>query len=1338
MLMENRVSAAPKPDSHHRNPRFKLEAPWLIMLALLIATFVSAYQSYQRTGTAANARFAEIAQVAHESFTGQLRDIESLLRSASVLITAVPDLPARQWGYFFAAHRESTQDYRGLSRVDYIDASGRSGPRLTHNFDTRLERSSAQAIEKVPVVAEAIQRVNQSRTYALSDPFRLPGTESTQQNLMVMVMPVHGYALDDRNRAGEPWALTGYLLATVSLDDMVDKLTTPKEPRLIISLVANNRQLYRSDVSGNAGGARYSTDIALNFSERPWTVRFESTPALEQSLLNTTPQTILLVGCLGTLLLSGMIWLLSRLREQAESLATKMTERLQDQVKFTEDLIELNPNPITRKDAEGRYVTVNRAWERLTGHKRKNVLGKTIREFTNPEQAARVEAQDQRVYQSTSGYDAAEFVVRNPNGQRFETIFSKQLMRRADGSIDGIIGTITDVTPIKRLEQELAQKREQLDLVIGSSQQGIWDIELKPGGNIYLSEKFLEMLGYTDSRFPNIDWRAALHPEDVETFAREMKRHFKRETPYFDVEARARRRSGDYLWVRVRAIAQHNADGRAVRFVGSIGDISDRKQAEATLIEANERVIEAAHAKAAFLATMSHEIRTPLNGVLGMAGLLAETRLNDEQRDHIRLIRASGDTLLRLVDDVLDFSKIESGRMTLETVPVELVQLIEEAFDLVADKARDKQLALIYDVSDDVPAYILGDATRLRQILLNLLSNAIKFTAHGEIALTFSATHVTGDVLVLEGRVKDSGIGIPADRIGQLFQPFTQVDASTTRKYGGTGLGLAIIKRLTQLMNGDVRVESVEGEGTTFIFTITTQIARGPLRPYMQRDVFDFLGKHLLVAESAPSRRPILQKTLARWGFECIVLPPENAAAALRAQPEVDIFIGDLYTSEPQAAAVQDALVEIDRAREQRGQPPLVSILLSNVSRAELAQRREVPLIRHDMFLLRPVGQPKLFEALMRASLYELHTDIGTRPFTAEPTYESAVALDNDGKRAYSVEPGADRSEAVAAIDTVFIDGGTDGRVLEILVAEDNEVNQRVISGMLKNLGHRVTMVDNGRTAVAAASSTRFDVVLMDIHMPELDGVAAMRELHAEQGDQCPPIAAMTAHALAGDREYYLDAGMDDYISKPIRKADLSALLGRTTRIRSSEVAVAPSPFQARPADEVAVDPVDGVPERSSVNARVESLPILDTEQLEDLRYLPASSSDGGSGGDSVGGLIRLFQSKGIERMAIMERCLAESNWATLAETAHSLRGASASMGFPRVASLCKDLEFSARQRANLDTGAPSAAASADTGATDLDEILVSIRHYYREADVALAIWLTATQPAPVEVSNGN
>ena len=321
-----------------------------------------------------------------------------------------------------------------------------------------------------------------------------------------------------------------------------------------------------------------------------------------------------------------------------------------------------------------------------------------------------------------------------------------------------------------------------------------------------------------------------LHEDDATRFKSEMVRLFKHEIELFDVEARARRLLGDFVWVRARGIAQYGADGRATRFTGSITDITDRKKAEVELTEANVRVLDAARAKEAFLATMSHEMRTPLNGVLGMTSLLAETSLDDEQRDHIRLIRASGDTLLRIIDDILDFSKIESGRMMLESVSVELVPLVEEAFELVAERAREKRLALVFDLADNVPYYVLGDTTRLRQILLNLLANAIKFTDRGHIALSITCRSTTDSRLRLEIAIADTGIGIPADRVGTLFQPFTQVDASTTRKYGGTGLGLAICKRLVNLMGGDIRVESVEGKGSLFIFHIITEPAKGPAR----------------------------------------------------------------------------------------------------------------------------------------------------------------------------------------------------------------------------------------------------------------------------------------------------------------------------------------------------------------------------------------------------------------------------------------------------------------------------------------------------------------------------
>lgn len=1282
------------------SPRFRLEAPWLILGALLLATFVSAYQNYQQSRLTADMRFGELAYASKLALAEEVRRDEELLRSASALVAALPDLNQQRWDSFFDARQDSFGEYHGLLVVQYEGAHAVSAKRLRLQrlFSASSEIPADDSLSTIPAVAEAIERADRSSNLTVSEAFPASGKDK-KSALVAMVIPV--YAPKGTTNAPVAMKPTGHLIGLMRVDSIVAYIFKQRGRNLALALIDGDYAMSTINASTAHVDPAFTTDLTINLGNRPWTLRVQSTPSLESELLSNTPTTILAVGVLGTMLLAGLVWLLTRLREQAESLAKRMTEQLRDQVKFTEDLIEFNPNPIFRLDDAGRFVAVNRAWEQLSGRRRTEVLGKKYAEFQGAEMAEQNETHDRELFASSSGYSAMEAFITNADGRKYETIVAKQVLRRADGKMDGLIGTITDVTPIKRLEREVARQREQLNLVIRSSQQGIWDIELGEGHTQYFSDRFREMLGYGDNDFPKVfSWEEHAHPDDIAAFRDELRKHFKGETPFFDLESRVKRRDGDYFWVRTRAIAQRDEKGRAVRFIGSIVDITDRKQAEATLIEASARVTEAARAKEAFLATMSHEIRTPLNGVLGMTGLLAETRLNDEQRDYIRLIRASGDTLLRLIDDVLDFSKIESGRMMLESVPVETIMLAEEAIELVAEKAREKQLALLYDIRDDVPFYILGDPTRLRQILLNLLSNAIKFTQKGEVRLTMTVRSLADGKLELEGRVRDSGIGIPPARIAQLFQPFTQVDASTTRKYGGTGLGLAIVKRLTQQMGGDVCVESVEGEGATFIFTIQTQQARGPLRPYMQRDVFDFLGKRMLLVDQNDHRRPIVQYRYARWGFDVVVASPEEAAAVLRRGPSFDIVLTDMVMPSPAAEAFKVALAEEDASRAQRNLPSIASILQSSISRSELSQRGITPPFRHDMFIIRPAGQVKMFEALMRAALHQPNNDVATRPFTPEPVYD----LEYTNKmRALKAD---DNTPNIAAKANPRPPLPTSATSFHLLVAEDNEINQRVIQGMLSNLGHRITVVGDGKAAVRAALSTPFDAILMDIHMPEMDGMEAMAEIRAQLPDSCPPIVAMTAHAMAGDREQYLNAGMDDYISKPIRVADLTALTERLAKRLSHA-----------PAFAIASPPAGSLANAGNAAPAFETIPILDIEQLEDLRYLPASS-DSSNSDDSVGGLIRLFQGKAVERLNIMESSLASGDWKQLSEVAHSLRGAAASMGFPRVAASCKDIELASRRWAE---GPADRAALPDK--TELQKQFLVIKSSYNEANEALTKW---------------
>ncbi len=1347
-------------------------------------------------------------------------------------------MDARGWSNLFKGHAANGNDRSSLIRIDYLaqnNTATTGAPvaptKLSYSFKPLPGTASADLdLNTIPAAVLAVAEAGKRAGSAISTPIKIPAKSGETSVVIAIARDASSAKTTNEQSAGAegvtagPARISGHLVGLVNLGDILAKISQADGGRINVKLI--DEQAQSADLSFEKN-ARFSEVVDGNAGDNamsaPWKIKVTSTPQLDDELKDSSPKFILIVGIIGSVLLAGLIWLLTRLRQQAESLSESMTDRLRDQMKLNEDIIEFNPSPIYRKDTNGRFIAVNRAWEQLSGYRRADIIGKRTSEIQATDLAVQNDAADRKLYEVEGGYDVSERLVTTADGRTFETMVAKQLVRRADGTVDGLIGTITDLSPVRRLEREIALQREQLDLVISASQQGIWDVELHEGGNAYFSSAFRDILGYASGGFPTpFLWENNIHPDDHAAFGAEQIRHLKGRTPFFDIEARALRRDGSYVWVRTRAIARRNADGRAVRFVGSIVDISDRKEAEKMLIEGSSRIAEAAKAKEAFLATMSHEIRTPLNGVLGMAALLADTPLNEEQHDYIRLIRASGDTLLNLINDILDFSKIEAGHMSLESVAVEVIALIEETFEIVAEKAREKRIALVYDVRDDVPFYILGDATRLRQILLNLLSNAIKFTEGGEVKLSMTAQRNQAGKILLEGRVQDTGVGISEEQIAKLFTPFTQADASTTRKFGGTGLGLAIVKRLTEAMQGSVRVESRLGEGATFIFTVETQQARGPLRPYMQREVFDFLGKKILVVDSVASRRSIRHYRYTRWGFDTITVAPDDAAATLRAKPGIDIVVTDFVQPSPEAMEFQAALTANDNSRLAQRDKQIISVLLSTGTRSDLARQKIVPALRHDFFLVRPVNTTKLFDALMRAVLGELGIDKASRPYspseTTEATVDIAIAKDaaTEAANAYpalsrvpatfqpqSAYPAttstANVSATAAALNTnkSQTGDGTNGQLTgaaakhvkpnisrryNVLVAEDNEVNQRVIEGMLKNLGHHITLASDGRAAVEAATRHDFDVILMDIQMPILDGTVAMREIRAHfaniDGAFCPPIVAMTAHALAGDKEGYLADGMDDYLSKPIRLVEVAAVLERTagqipppekllgvgmrtgqmhqiapsTAVPSSTAIAAPAtaattapknaPTITTPAPiaaKAATTPESAAKStakpamfaRSDLAMRVDQLPLLDIEQLEDLRYLPATPGAAGDASDPVGGLIRLFQSKAVERMDLIENCLANREWKALSDVAHSLRGASASMGFPRVASLCKDLELASRQLAEANAASADKTSEARptkgiklASQSELDEIFELTRYYYNQADTALREWL--------------
>lgn len=914
----------------------------------------------------------------------------------------------------------------------------------------------------------------------------------------------------------------------------------------------------------------------------------------------------------------------------------KKAERaLQESEAQFRDLFDEAPVAYHELDTDNRLTRVNKTELAMLGYRAEEMVGRPVWDFIveDPsEHSIPVELAAELRLEST------QRTFRRKDGTEIPVLMRHKLIANADGSIRGMRSTLQDISMLKRTESDLREAEEKYRSIFENANEGIF--QTTPDGRYRnVNPALARIYGYDSvdllmAAVYDISSQVYVDP----TRRTEFMRLIEESGEVTDFESEVYRLDGSIIWISEHARAVRDAADRLLYYEGTVVDITARREAGTAITRARDAAIESARLKSEFLANMSHEIRTPMNGIIGMTGLLLDTEMNTQQRDFAQTIAASADGLLTIINDILDFSKIEAGMLVFEEIDFQLGQVVEGVVDLLAERAVNKGIELASLVRTDVPNELRGDPGRLRQVLTNLVGNAVKFTDKGEVEVSASVDADTDTDVLVRFTVQDTGIGIAPDVQDRLFSAFVQADGSTTRRYGGTGLGLAICKQLVQQMGGEIGLESTLGKGSSFWFTARFGKQPGGKGMISPRKA-ELEGMNVLTVDDNATNRKILCHLFESWGMiERQAQGGKEALEILRTSVAAgrcfDLAVIDMQMPEMDGLMLARAIKSDPRTAMMK------LVLLTSLDRHDAPETiRDAGI---DAFLTKPVKQAALFECISTT----LSADIETRSLRA-----GLMLLPKPEE-------------------------GASGPDLRLLLAEDNVVNQKVALHQLQRLGYLAHAVDNGQAALDAMRRTRYDIVFMDCQMPVLDGYATTHEIRQREGNTRHTwIIAMTANSLEGDREKCLAAGMDDYVSKPVKPSDIGAALQRyfermgegTSHTSEPPPRVLPLPS---PAARVVPSEAEFLPE-----------PVF-TQGAIDLSLLAGFREMEEEGDNLLNQLIDVFLENSPKLIEEAREAIKANAAPVLARAAHTLKGSCSNFGAAQLSATCERLEQIALQGA--------------------------------------------------------